>query len=146
MKILLTGADRPLGGALRSLAAKYEVEAVGEAEETGEELGGCSYRSINLCDPASVKDILDGVERIVHPQPFDPLVGSGARPSRDCWIVSPAASNVLAMAAVKARIGRLVLISQMALMQDYPEDYRVEIRHCLFSWFSLLWTIRCSHS
>lgn len=126
MKILLTGADRPLGGVLcRSLAAKYEIAAVGEAEETGEELGGCSYRSTDLCDPANVKDILDGVERIVHTQPFDPLVGTGVQAEQELLDRSARGTYVLAMAAVEAQIERLVLVSQIALMQDYPDDYIV---------------------
>ena len=126
MKILVTGADGPLGGLLcRSLVGRHEVAAAGAAAEVSGELDGCTYRSVDLRDPEKVGELVAGIERIVHALPFDPEMGTEPQAEQELLDCIARGTYVLVTAAVQAQVARLVLISQMGLVEDYPEDFVV---------------------
>lgn len=128
MRIAITGADRAMGAALcRQLATEREVIPIGRAETPGPDLGAASaYRCVDLRIPFAAREALRGADALVHAQPHDPVVGDGPDAEQELLDVVSRGTYVLVNAASEAHIGRVVLVSQIALMEDYPEDYRVD--------------------
>ena len=123
----VTGADRPMGAALcRGLSAAGEVIAIGESPGgPGTDLGGAvAYRSADLREGA--REALQGAAAVVHAQPHGRPAAEGWAPEAEVLDVLSRGTYVLVQAAREAGIGRIVLVSPMSLMQDYPADYAVE--------------------
>ena len=119
MRILLTGADRPLGQALGArLAEGHETVPCGETSAAG-------ARAVDLRRREAVEEALAGCDAVVHAMPFDPDPGSGDGAEADLLDRVGRGSYVLATAALAAGVGRLVLASRLELMADYPADYVV---------------------
>ena len=120
MRILITGADTDLG-----------KELCGGLDELGELLpvgwsGGASvagYARIDLGDPKAVGACLQGVDAIVHAQPYDPE----AVRSEETELLDRLArgSYVLATEAIGAGIERIVMVGNLDVLDAYPEDYRL---------------------
>ena len=126
MKIVVTGADRPLGGLLcRSLGPDCDAVPAGLATKTSEDLGGREYQCVDLLLPEAVEALVKCAGAIVHALPFDPLVGTGPQAGTELLDQMARSTYVVVMAALQAGVHRIVLISQMALLEDYPEDYVV---------------------
>lgn len=127
MKIIVTGADRPLGGLLcRSLDQSCEIVPVGQAAASSEDLEGREYRCVDLCIAADVAAVVQGAGALVHALPFDPpAAGTDAQAGAELLGQIARGTYVVVMAALEAGMKRIVLISQMALLQDYPDDYLV---------------------
>ena len=122
MKIVVTGADRGLGSLLCHRLTRCEVVPVGASAES--DLKG--YRRVDLFAPDEVKSVLDGSDAVVHALPFD--LGAGTTgPQREGELLDLAAraTYVLATTACQVGIERLVLLSRMDLMEDYPEEFLV---------------------
>lgn len=124
----VTGADRPMGAALcRGLSAAGEVIAIGESPGPGTDLGGAvDYRSADLRLPEGAREALQGAAAVVHAQPHDRSAGEGSGPEAEVLDVLSRGTYVLVQAAREAGIGRIVLVSPISLMRDYPADYAVE--------------------
>ena len=122
MKIVVTGADRALGSLLCRRLTPYDVVPVGASAES--ELKG--YRRVDLFAAGEVSSALHGSDAVVHALPFD--LGSGAAGEEEEGELLDLAARgtyVLATTASRAGIKRLVLLSRMDLMEDYPEEYQV---------------------
>lgn len=112
MKLVVTGADRPLGALLcRGLAQGHEVAPAGAGQD--------------LRSPEEVAALLQGAQAIVHAQPFDAPLGSGPEAEGELLDLVARSTFVLVQAACKAGIGRMVLISQLSLLEAYPATYEV---------------------
>lgn len=123
MRIAITGADRPMGAMLcRRLAAGREVIPVGAADEPDGDLGEAGdYLRADLRVPAKVRAVLRGADAVVHAQPYDAARGTGPDGDQELLDVSSRGTYVLVQAAREERIGRVVLVSQMALFADYGD-------------------------
>jgi nucleoside-diphosphate-sugar epimerase len=128
MRLTITGADRPLGAALcRGLAAMHAITPVGESDDAPHDLGGVAdaYRRADLNQPPSAAAVLRGADMVVHAQPHDPAIGPGDAGEAELLERIARGTYVLTQAAVEARIGRLVLISDIRLFDAVPEEYVV---------------------
>jgi nucleoside-diphosphate-sugar epimerase len=112
MKLVVTGADRPLGALLcRGLAQGRELAPAGAG--------------VDLRSPEQVAALLQGAQAIVHTLPFDPPMGSGPEAEGEVLDLVARSTYVLVQAACQAGIGRMVLVSQLSLLEAYPAEYEV---------------------
>ena len=109
MNVAVIGADRPWGALLATgLGAGFEVVAIGS--------------EVDLLERESVDPVLAGVEAIVYAAASDPIGDS------EQVLLDEAARGtyVALMAACAAGIERVVLLSCLDLVRDYPEEYIVD--------------------
>jgi nucleoside-diphosphate-sugar epimerase len=111
MRIAITGADRPMGALLcQRLAAAHDVIPV-------------SAEDLRL--PPAAAEAIRSAEMVVHAQPHDPSVGHGPRTEAELLERISRDTYVLVQAAIAEHIRRVVLISQMQLFEDIPEQFIV---------------------
>lgn len=121
MRILLTGADQPLGRHLAAaLGQAHEVTAVGQSA-----VEGC--RAVDLRQREAVEALLaqSRPEVVIHAMPYDAAPGQGADAEQVLLDRVARGTYVLTTASLAAGVGRMVLGSQLALMADYPADFVV---------------------
>ena len=119
MRVAVIGADRPWGALLAAeLGADFEVVAIG-AEETSDLAG---YRQVDLLQREALDPALAGVEAIVHAAGGDP-VGDDEGVVLD---LAARGTYVTLTAACAVGIGKVVLLSCLDLVRDYPEEYLVD--------------------
>ena len=119
MRVAVIGADRPWGALLAAeLGADFEVVALG-AEETSDL---ASYRQVDLLQREALDPVLAGVEVIVHAAGGDP-VGDDEQAVLD---IAARGTYVALTAACAVGIGKAVLLSNLDLLRDYPEEYLVD--------------------
>lgn len=126
MRLVVTGADRPAGNLLcRALAETHSVRPVGHTEGPAEDLpDACEpYVRIDLRVPSSTRLALRDADAIIHAQPHDP---GSFEPDGEVLDVVSRGTYVLLTTAHQMRIGRVVLVSQLEMMADYPEDFAVD--------------------
>lgn len=112
MKLVVTGADRPLGALLcRGLAQGREVAPAG---------AGMDLRS-----PEQVAALLQGAQALVHALPYDPPLGTGIEAEGEVLDLVARSTYNLVQAACQAGIKRMVLISQLSLLEAHPATYEV---------------------
>ena len=119
MRVAVIGADRPWGALLAAeLGAEFEVVALG----AGETRYLADYRQVDLLQREALDPALAGVEAIVH-------VAGGDPAGDDEGAVLDAAARgtyVALTAACAVGIEKAVLLSDLDLMRDYPEEYLVD--------------------
>ena len=118
MRVTIVGADRPLGASLATgLRDDFEVAAIGAGQASDIE----GYGQVDLLERDAMDSALAGVDAIVHTAAFDPETED------EQALLDEAARGVyMALtAAVEAGVGRMVLISRLDLVRDYPEEYVV---------------------
>ena len=127
MRVVGSGADGPLGVLLsRALASDHAVTGIGQQVEAGGDLGESRYRQADLRVPDAVRESLVEAEVIVHAQPHAQPPAAEEDPDGIEWLDLVARGTyVLTTAACDVGIGRIVLISQLKLMEDYAEDLAV---------------------
>ena len=119
MRVAVIGADRPWGALLAAeLGAEFEVVAIG-AEETSDLAG---YRQVDLLQREALDPALAGVEAIVHAAGGDPA-GDGEGAVLD---TAARGTYVALTAACAVGIGKAVLLSNLDLLRDYPEEYLID--------------------
>ena len=119
MRVAVIGADRPWGTLLAAgLSAEFEVVALG-AEETSDLAG---YRQVDLLQREALDPALTGVQAIVHAAASDP-VGDDEQAVLD---TAARGTYVALTAACAVGIEKVVLLSCLDLVRDYPEEYLVE--------------------
>ncbi|MDE0332488.1 MAG: hypothetical protein OXL41_11525 [Nitrospinae bacterium] len=119
MRVAVIGADRPWGALLAAeLGVEFEVVAIG-AEETSDLAG---YRQVDLLQREALDPVLAGVEAIVH------AAGGGPAGDGEGAVLDTAARStyVALTAACAVGIEKAVLLSDLDLMRDYPEEYIVD--------------------
>jgi nucleoside-diphosphate-sugar epimerase len=130
MRILITGADQPLGAlaarALRADPAEHEIILTGAQALTPGGLGDLRYTPADLREPTQVTPLLEGVQAVLHLAPHQAVVTT--TPASECEALDLAARGtfVLLHAALAAGVERLVLGSRLELMAAYPDDYVVD--------------------
>ena len=126
MRLAITGAHTPVGALLcRSLGAEHEITAIGRQTEAPQDLGSSSYLGVDVRLPEDAKRAVDGSDVVIHAEPHDVLAG---QPQADDALVLDLAARgtyVLVEAAREVGVRRLVLISHLKLMEDYPEQFVV---------------------
>ena len=126
LKILVTGSDFRLGGLLnRGLRSDGEVFSAGTAPAPGQDLDGCEYRSLDLRDKEGVRDLVDGFDVIVHSMPFEADAPIDAPSETELLDQIARGTYELALAAIEADVSRIVLITNLSVVKDYPDNYRV---------------------
>ena len=119
MRVAVIGADRPWGALLAAgLGAEFEVVALG-VEETSDLAG---YRQVDLLQREELDSALAGVEAIVHAAGGDPA-GDDEGAVLD---VAARGTYVALTAACAVGIEKAVLLSDLDLVRDYPEEYIVD--------------------
>lgn len=112
MKLVVTGADRPLGALLcRGLSRGHEVAPAGAG--------------VDLRSPEEVTALLKGAQTVVHAQPYDAPLGAGIEAEGELLDLVARSTYVLVKGACEAGIRRMVLISQLSLVEAYPAAYEV---------------------
>jgi nucleoside-diphosphate-sugar epimerase len=127
MRILITGADQPLGTlAARALAGAHELRLTGAQAVAPEGLEALPYTAADLREPEQVAPLVQGVDAIAH-------LAVHARfptpdPAAEKLALDTAARGmfVLLHAALEAHVARVVLASRLDLMAAYPEEYVVD--------------------
>ena len=119
MNVAVIGADRPWGALLMDgLGVGFEVVAIGSEDAPG--LDG--YRQVDLLERESVDPVLAGVEAVVYAAGSDPTDDS------EQVLLDAAARGayVALTAACAAGVEKVVLLSCLDLVRDYPEEYIVD--------------------
>jgi len=127
MRILITGADQPLGQVVaRALRAEHEVLLTGAASRAPEGLAGLPYVAADLRQSDQAAALLAGVEAIAHLAPHARPDTTG--PAAEGRALDDAARSmfVLQHAALAAGVRRIVLASHLDLMTAYPENMAVD--------------------
>ena len=120
MNVLVIGADRPWGSLLATrLSADFEVVAIGS--------------EVDLLERKSVDPVLEGVEAVVYAAASDlSAVPAQADPIGDSEQVlldeAARGTYVVLTAACAAGVEKVVLLSCLDLVRDYPEEYIVDPR------------------
>ena len=119
MRVAVIGADRPWGALLAAeLGAGFEVVAIG-AEETSDL---ANYRQVDLLQREALDPALAGVEAIVHAAGGD----SGGDDEGVVLDLAARGTYVALTAACAVGIEKVVLLSCLDLVRDYPEEYLVD--------------------
>ena len=119
MRVAVIGADRPWGALLAAgLGAGFEVVAIG-AEDTSDLAG---YRQVDLLQREALDPALAGVEAIVHAAGGD----SGGDDEGVVLDLAARGTYVALTAACAVGIEKVVLLSCLDLVRDYPEEYLVD--------------------
>ena len=127
MRILITGADQPLGGlAARALMGEHEVHLTGTQAATPAGLEALPYTPADLREPDQVAPLVEGIDAVAHLALHPRMVTPDAAAEKLALDVSARGIFVLLHAALAARVGRVVLASRLDLMAAYPENYVVD--------------------
>lgn len=130
MRILITGADQPLGAlvarALRADPAEHKITLTGAQALTPGGLGDLRYTPADLREPAQVTPLLEGVKAVFHLAPHAPVTPTGHASEAEALDLAARGTFVLLHAALAAGVERLVLGSRLDLMAGYPEEYVVD--------------------
>ena len=119
MRVAIIGADRPWGALLAAeLGAEFEVVALG-TEETSDL---ANYRQVDLLQREVLDSALEGVAAIVHAAGGDP-----AGDDEGAVLDNAARGTYVALTAARAvGIEKAVLLSDLDLVRDYPEEYLID--------------------
>jgi nucleoside-diphosphate-sugar epimerase len=112
MKLVVTGAHRPLGALLcQGLAQAHETAPAGA--------------EVDLRSPEQVAALLRGAQAVVHALPYDPPLGQGPEAEGELLDLVARSTYVLVQGACEAGIRRLVLLSRLSLLEAHPAAYAV---------------------
>ena len=127
MKVLLTGADRPLGAlAATRLSDVHHLRLTGSAPALEGTLAVMDYRAADLRVPAEAVPLIEGMDAVVHLDPYDPAPITGADAEQERLDVAARGTYVFLQAASQGGIARVVVGSTMALFDSYPDDYVID--------------------
>jgi nucleoside-diphosphate-sugar epimerase len=127
MRILITGADQPLGSlAAQALRGEHELRLTGTEARAPAGLAGLSYAPADLREPEQVAPLVVGIEAVAHLALHAPMATPDALAEKLALDVSARGMFVLLHAALKAGVRRVVLASRLELMAAYPESYVVD--------------------
>ena len=119
MRVAVIGADRPWGALLAAeLGEGFEVVVLG-AEENSDL---ANYRQVDLLQREELDSALAGVEAIVHAAGGDPIGDD----EQDLLDIAARGTYVALTAACAVGIEKAVLLSDLDLMRDYPEEYLID--------------------
>lgn len=120
MRVLVTGADRPLGrDVARHLARDHEVRLCGLSQST---TGLDRYWQVDLRAAEAIVPLVTRTDAIVHVAEFEPL----PRPDLDLLEHASLGTYRLLSAAREAGVSRIVLVSRLSFFDAYPERYLID--------------------
>ena len=126
MRILLTGADRPLGAlAAVRLGEAHDLRLTGSAATLKGAPVATDYHAADLRVPEQVQPLVAGMDAVVHLDPYDPAPVTGDNAEQDRIDIAGRGTYVLLQAASQAGVTIAVVASTMALFESYPDDYVV---------------------
>jgi dihydroflavonol-4-reductase len=120
MRILITGADQPFGGlAAERLARAHELRLTG----TGAGAGAPGIRQADLRDEAAVRELVAGMQAVVHAAELDPApvadeIEALHRASYGTYVLCQEARN--------AGVERIIIASTLGLFDACPPDWVVD--------------------
>ena len=127
MRILITGADQPLGGlGARALRGEHELRLTGMEARAPSGLEELSYTPADLREPEQVAPLVEAIDAVAHLALHPPLATPDAAAEKLALDVSARGMFVLLHAALAAGVQRVVLASRLELMAAYPETYVVD--------------------
>ncbi|MBM3457559.1 MAG: NAD(P)-dependent oxidoreductase, partial [Armatimonadetes bacterium] len=127
MRILITGADQPLGAALvRALRSEHDLILVGASPNAPTGAEGLPYSNADLREPDQVEPLVSGVQAIAHLAHHMRPATPDAAAEKEVLDLAGRGAYVLLHAALKAGVVRVVLASRLELMSAYPENYLVD--------------------
>jgi len=127
MRILITGADQPLGElAARALMGEHEVRLTGAAPQPPPGLEALRYTPADLREPDQVAPLVEGIEAVAHLALHQRMATPDAEAEKQALDVSARGIYVLLHAALAAGVSRLVLASRLDVMAAYPESSLVD--------------------
>jgi nucleoside-diphosphate-sugar epimerase len=127
MRILITGADQPLGElAARAWRGEHELRLTGTQPAAPAGLESLSYTPADLREPGEVQPLMEEIHVVAHLALHAPLPTSDAAAEKQVLDVAARGTYVLLHAALAARVQRIVLASRLDLMAAYPESYVVD--------------------
>src|SRR5690349_17737800 len=116
MRVLVTGADSPLGGvAVAALRHDYDLRLTGTAELPPGGAEGLPYSAADLREPDQVTPLMEVIDAVLHLAPF--AVADPADPLAEGELLDRVARGtfVLLHAALKGGASRMVLASRLDL-------------------------------
>lgn len=127
MRILITGADQPLGElAARALMGEHELRLTGAAPQAPAGLQALSYTAADLREPDQVAPLVEGIDAVAHLALHQQMATPDAEAEKQALDLSARGTYVLLHAALAAGVSRVVLASRLDLMAAYPEEYLVD--------------------
>src|SRR5437763_4656801 len=127
MRILITGADQPLGRvATERLRREHELRLTGTQALAPAGFEDLEYTPADLREPEQAGLLLEGpggIEAIAHLAPHAPVPTPDAAAEKDALDAAARGTFVLLHAALRAGVRRVVLASRLDLMAAYPEEY-----------------------
>ncbi len=127
MRILITGADGPLGElAAAALRGSHEVRLTGEAASAPEWAAGLPYTSADLREPDAVEALVAGCEAVAHLAVYARAETPDVAAEDAALDRASRGTFVLLHAAKTAGVRRVVLASRLDVMTAYPEQYVVD--------------------
>jgi nucleoside-diphosphate-sugar epimerase len=127
LRILITGADQPLGElAARAWQGEHELRLTGARPEPPGTLGTLSYTPADLREPDQVEPLMKGIDAVAHLALHAPFPTPDAAAEKLALDVATRGTYVLLQAALAARVPRVILASRLDLMAAYPEKYIVD--------------------
>jgi nucleoside-diphosphate-sugar epimerase len=126
MKLLITGATRPLGRlAVRHFESGHQLRLT-DYGPSADLQNSFDYQSADLRNPAEVTPLVEGIEAILHFDPYDLPPVSGAAAEQERLDLAARGTYVLLDEARKAGVERLIAVSTLAPFGAYPEQYIID--------------------
>ncbi len=127
MRILITGADTPLGGVVaRALQGEHDLRLTGAQALAPAGLEVLPYTPADLRDPPQVAPLVAGVEAVAHLALHALPATPDAAAEKQALDGAARGMYVLLHAALATGVRRVVLASRLDLMAAYPEEYLVD--------------------
>ncbi len=128
MRLLITGADRPLAQLLASrLGRLHSLRLAACALPKRTE--GAQWLDVDLREPDQVAPLVSDMDAILHLAEYDPGdLGetSGAKLEQERLDHAARGTYVLLQQALKAKVERLILASSLQVMAAYPTTYVID--------------------
>jgi nucleoside-diphosphate-sugar epimerase len=123
MRILITGADQPLGTlAATVLRSDYEISLCGAGSHASHDLSDLPYTQADLREPSQAAPLTEGVDAILHLAPYSPDRGADPATEKHTLDTAGRGSFVLLHAALHAGVRRVVLASRLDLLAAHPAN------------------------
>ncbi len=126
MKLLITGANQPLGRAVaRHFARGHTLKLTGCLEPSN---GGNreDNRCADLCDRSVAEGLVRGMNAVVHLGEFDAPPPSSPQEEARALVRATQGTYALCSAARDAGVGRIVVVSRLSVFDTYPDQYLID--------------------
>ena len=125
MRILVTGADQPLGERVAgALHHQHRLRLCGRGSGPAQPVA--EYRQADLRSADQVAQVLAGMEAVLHFSSFDPPPAVDPQEEMDLLEHASLGTYHLFEAVRKLNLNRVVLASTLAFFDAYPEHYRID--------------------